>query len=218
MNHYGSMSAVDRMIHHQLVGRGIADQRVLEVMRQVPREEFVPAEQIGSAYDDCALPIGLGQTISQPYVVALMTECLEPRPGLKVLEIGTGSGYQTAVLAKLGMRVFTVERVKPLLDEAFERLLGLGIKDVQFRFGDGTRGWPEFVPFDRILITAGAPAVPDGLLLEQLAEGGLAVLPAGPEDGQMLYQIRRQGDKLLRKDVCAVRFVKLIGEGAWGDE
>jgi protein-L-isoaspartate(D-aspartate) O-methyltransferase len=212
-----SLSAAERMIHHQLIARGITDERVLEAMRSVPRESFVPPDVRDRAYDDNALPIGWGQTISQPYIVALMTQELQPQPGLKVLEIGTGSGYQAAVLAKLGMRVCTIERLKRLLDLTFDRLASLGIRHVHFRHGDGTRGWPEEAPFDRILITAGAPSMPADLLLSQLADGGVAVLPVGPMDAQMLLCIRRKGEELVRKDLCAVRFVKLVGEGAWED-
>ncbi len=218
MKLFSTMSPKDRMIEHHLVARGIRDERVLSVMRGVPRERFVPEEFQRDAYDDCAMSIGCGQTISQPYIVALMTEKLEPAAGQRVLEIGTGSGYQTAVLAALGMEVYSVERVKTLLDEAFERLSTLGYRNVKYRFGDGTRGWPEYAPFDRILIAAGAPDLPRELLLGQLADNGIAVLPVGPVDAQMLVQVRRQGQELITSHLCGVRFVKLIGEGAWDDE
>ena len=161
-------------------------------------------------------PIGhWSQTISQPYMVALMTQRLEIAPEHRILEIGTGSGYQTAILSKLGTEVFTMERVKPLLDQAWERLMDLDCRNVHFRFGDGTLGWREAAPFDRILFTAGAPQVPERMLLEQLIDGGIAVLPIGPEEQQMLVRIIRQGDELDRQDICACRFVKLIGEHGW---
>ncbi|MFI5380311.1 MAG: protein-L-isoaspartate(D-aspartate) O-methyltransferase [Tepidisphaerales bacterium] len=218
MKLFSSMSAKDRMIQQHLIARGVVDDRVLHAMRSVPRERFVPEESQSEAYEDCAMSIGHGQTISQPYIVALMTEKLEPAAGLRVLEVGTGSGYQTAVLAALEMQVYTMERVKPLLDETFERLASLGIKGVRYRFGDGTKGWPEHAPFDRILIAAGAPELPRHLLLEQLADAGVAVLPAGPMEAQSLLQVRRQGPELITKVLCGVRFVKLVGEGAWDDE
>lgn len=203
------------MIRQQLVDKGIRDGRVLEAMRSIPRELFFPALDRRDAYADRAAPIGHGQTISQPYMVALMTERLDVQPNHRVLEIGTGSGYQTAILARLAGEVYTVERVKPLLDAAFDRLLGMGIRNVHYRFGDGTTGWPEAAPFDRILITAGAPAVPRKLLLGQLKEGGIAVLPVGPHEEQMLVEIRRQGDQLRLTDVCSCVFVKLIGQEGW---
>lgn len=218
MKLFSSMSAKDRMIQQHLIGRGILDERVLQAMRSVPREKFVPEESQSEAYEDCAMSIGHGQTISQPYIVALMTEKLEPAAGLRVLEVGTGCGYQTAVLAALGMEIHTIERVKSLLDEAFERLEAMNIKRVRYRYGDGTRGWPEHAPFDRILIAADAPELPRNLLLEQLADGGVAVLPVGPMEAQMLLQVRRQGLELLTRNLCGVRFVKLVGEGAWDDE
>src|SRR5207237_20430 len=143
---------------------------------------------------DRAAPIGHGQTISQPYIVALMSQSLEIEAGSKVLEIGTGSGYHTAILAKLAGGVYSIERVKPLLDVAFERLYSLNLRNVHFRHGDGTRGWSEQAPFDRILIAAGAPHLPQALLLSHLAEGGLAVLPVGLQDEQMLVQVCRRGN------------------------
>src|SRR5690606_2150689 len=158
-------AAVERMISRQLVGRGIHDSRVLEAMRQVPREHFMPPELAASAYEDHASPIGHGQTISQPYIVALMSEALDAQASHRVLEIGTGSGYQTAILAQLASEVFSIERVKPLLDAAWEKIHELGIRNVQFRHGDGTAGWPEKAPFDRILAAAAAPKLPDELLL-----------------------------------------------------
>jgi len=209
------MSPLERMIQQQVVERGIRDERVLDALRAVPREQFFQEESKQSAFADRAAPIGHGQTISQPYMVALMSQRLDLRPQHRVLEIGTGSGYQTAVLCHLAGDVYTVERVKPLLDAAFERVLGLGLRNVHFRHADGTLGWPDAAPFDRILITAGAPELPRNLLLGQLKEGGVAVLPVGPQDDQMLVEVRRSGNDLKVTELCACRFVKLIGEEGW---
>lgn len=211
-------SPQDRMIQDQLVGRGIRDQRVIDAMRTIPREHFFPDAIRQHAYADKAAPIGHGQTISQPYIVALMTQRLSLTGNERVLELGTGSGYQAAVLAKLAAEVWTVERVKPLLDEAFERILSLGLRNVHFRHGDGTAGWPEKAPFDRILITAGAPTLPRDLLLSSLTDGGLAILPVGPQEHQMLVEIHRHGTDLASTDICACRFVKLIGREAWTEK
>ncbi len=208
-------SALDVMIQQQVVDRGIRTPRVLEALRAVPRDLFFPEENRDEAFADRAAPIGHGQTISQPYMVALMTDRLELSPEHSVLELGTGSGYQTAILSQLVAEVYTMERVKPLLDEAFDRVLGLGLRNVHFRHGDGTRGWPGDMMFDRILITAGAPQVPEMLLRKQLKDGGLAVLPVGPNDHQMLVAIRREGDKLISTDIVPCRFVKLIGNEGW---
>jgi protein-L-isoaspartate(D-aspartate) O-methyltransferase len=209
---------LEQMIRQQVIERGITDVRVLDALRAVPRDKFFAEDLADEAYADRAAPIGHGQTISQPYMVALMTERLDAKGDHKVLEIGTGSGYQTAVLAQLCHKVYSIERVKPLLDEAFHRLSDLGIRNVHFRLGDGTLGWPDAAPFDRILIAAGAPVLPQQLLLEQLADGGLAVLPVGPEDEQMLVVVKRDGKKLHTTDVCPCRFVKLIGREGWEPE
>jgi protein-L-isoaspartate(D-aspartate) O-methyltransferase len=147
-----------------------------------------------------------------------MTTHLNVAPSHRVLEIGTGSGYHTAVLAKLASDVFTVERLKPLLDEAWEKLMALEIRNVHYRFGDGTAGWPEAAPFDRILIGAGAPQLPTALLQSQLIDGGIAVLPIGPSDEQMLVEVRSNGGHLQTAEICPCRFVKLIGREGWGDE
>jgi protein-L-isoaspartate(D-aspartate) O-methyltransferase len=208
-------SPMERMIQQQMIDRGIRDERLLAALRSVPREPFFPDDAREEAYADRATPIGHGQTISQPYMVALMTQRLDVRDGHRVLEIGTGSGYQTAILCKLAKEVWSIERVKPLLDEAFERLMTLNVRNVHFRYGDGTRGWPEAAPFDRILVAAGAPAMPKKLMLEQLVEGGVAVIPVGPFDEQMLQVVRREGDDLKVTDVCPCRFVKLIGDEGW---
>jgi protein-L-isoaspartate(D-aspartate) O-methyltransferase len=212
------LSPLERMIQQQVIERGITDERVIAAMREIPRERFFKADVKGEAYAGRATPIGHGQTISEPYIVALMTHRLDVHPEHKVLELGTGTGYQTAVLSKLAGQVYSVERVKPLLDQAFERILDLGLRNVHFRHADGTLGWPEKAPFDRIIITAGAPELPRELLLSQLADGGIAVLPAGPEDDQMLLEVRRQGDELSTTDICPCRFVKLIGKQGWPEK
>ncbi len=205
------------MVQEQLVERGIDDARVLAAIRSVPREHFFTEEMRAEAYADRAAPIGHGQTISQPYMVGLMTQRLGVESGHRVLEVGTGSGYQTAILAQLSGVVYTIERVKPLLDEAFERLMQLGIRNIHLRYGDGTLGWPEAAPFDRVVITAGARELPTSLLREQLVDGGIAVLPVGDIHEQMLVEVRRQGDSLQTADICACRFVKLIGRSGWSE-
>jgi len=209
------MTPQEQMIRQQIIERGIKDERVIAGLRAIPRERFFLSDSKEAAYADRAASIGHDQTISQPYMVALMTARLQVSPEQKVLEIGTGSGYQTAILCKLAREVYSIERIKPLLDEAFERLLSLEIRNVHFRFGDGTRGWPEAAPFDRILIAAGAPKLPEAFLKSQLTDGGIAVLPVGPADEQMLIEVVRDGDKLISSDICACRFVKLIGAEGW---
>lgn len=200
----------DAMIRSQIIERSITDARVIDALRHTPRERFVTPAEAGHAYQDRPLPIGHEQTISQPYIVALMSERLELRPHHRVLEIGTGSGYQTAVLARLAADVFTVERIKPLLDSAFERLCALGLRNVHFRFGDGMEGWPEKAPFDRIVLTAAPESIPTKLLLDQLSDGGLCVLPVGPSDSQMLRVVVRRGNVLESNAICPVRFVPII--------
>ena len=217
MNEVGEMTPQELMIR-TIIERGISDERVLAAMRAVPRERFFLPDIRNSAYADRAAPIGHDQTISQPSLVALMTARLRLTADHKVLELGTGSGYHTAILSKLAREVYSMERIKPLLDEAFERLLTLEIRNVHFRFGDGTHGWPEAAPFDRILIGAGAPKIPEALLKSQLADGGIAVLPIGPLDEQMLIEVSRKSDQLIRTDICACRFVKLIGSEGWAAE
>src|SRR5450432_242784 len=218
MNRLVQTSSQDVMIQTQVIDRGIDDERVLAAMRAVPRDRFFPEQSRNEAFADRAAPIGFGQTISQPYIVALMTQRLDVYADHKVLEIGTGSGYQTAILARLAHEVYTIERIKPLLDEAWERVMDLGIRNAHFRNADGTTGWKEAGPFDRIVITAGAPALPRQLLLSNLKENGIAVLPVGPIDEQMLVQVRRHGDKLESTDISPCRFVKLIGEEGWKEE
>jgi protein-L-isoaspartate(D-aspartate) O-methyltransferase len=208
----------EKMIRSQVIQRGIRTPRVIEALRAVPREKFFPRDSEEDPYADQPAPIGFGQTISQPYIVALMTDALRLSNEHRVLEIGTGSGYQTAILAVLAKEVWSIERIKPLLDDAFERVSSLGLKNTHFRHADGTLGWPEAAPFDRILVAAGAPNTPRQLLLSQLADGGIAVLPIGPQDSQVLMRITRQGDDLVSEELCPCRFVKLIGQEGWHDE
>ena len=198
-----------RMVEQQLKAHGIKDERVLAAMAKIPREEFVPADQRGDAYEDGPLPIGNGQTISQPYVVALMTAVLAPRRRDAVLEIGTGSGYQTAVLARLAARVYTVERLPDLLVEAEARFQRLGLTNIETRLGDGARGWPERAPFQGILVTAAAPRIPPPLL-EQLALGGRLVIPLGDLATQELVIVTRGPDGWTERRAGGVRFVPLV--------
>ncbi len=205
------------MVERQLRRRGICDEVVLAAMLHVPRHHFVAADHIRSAYADKALPTAKGQTISQPYMVALMTESLMVRAGLKILEIGTGSGYQTAILAHIGGDVLSVERNGSLAESARLRLQGLGYGDsVKIVVGDGTRGWEQEAPFDRILVTAGAPRVP-GAYREQLVDGGRIVIPLGNQTVQQLTSLERHGDQWTRSESTACRFVPLIGAQGWDE-
>ena len=203
-------AARDAMVDRQIAGRGVTDPAVLAAMRAVPRHEFVPQELRSRAYLDSPLPIGLEQTISQPYIVALMTELAAPRRGARVLEIGTGSGYQAAVLARLGAKVYSIEIVEPLGRRAAETLKRLGYQGVQTRIGDGYQGWKELAPFDAIVVTAAPPRVPEPLK-QQLAIGGRLVVPVG-EDNQELLVITRTRDGFAEKRVLPVRFVPMTGE------
>ena len=201
------------MVEDQLAapGRDIRDALVLAVMREVPRHEFVPEAQRPFAYADSALPIGHGQTISQPFIVAFMTEQLAPRPGDRVLEIGTGSGYQAAVLARLVREVFTIEIVEPLGRRAAADLARLGFTNVQVRMGDGYLGWPEAAPFDAIIVTCAPEAVP-APLVAQLREGGRMIIPVGPQGGpQQLYRLEKRGGRLEQTAVLPVAFVPMTG-------
>jgi protein-L-isoaspartate(D-aspartate) O-methyltransferase len=199
------------MVEKQIRRRGVRDTRVLEAMERVPRHRFITGDYRQLAYDDSALPIEANQTISQPYMVAAMTEALEPAPDSRVLEVGTGSGYQTAVLAEIVERVYTVERVEELAERARAILDELGYRNVEYRVGDGSRGWPEMAPFDGILVTAAAVTVPDPLL-RQLANGGRLVIPVGGPPDQDLYQIRREGNSYERRFLTRCRFVPLVEE------
>ena len=206
--------ARDRMVDKQIRSRGVKAPRVLDAMRAVPRHCFVPEGLIDSAYEDHPLNIGSGQTISQPYIVALMTELLNLQPGDRVLEIGTGSGYQTAVLATLAGVVTSVERLEELADAARGRLAGLGYDNVQVHRSDGTLGFPEEAPYDAIVVTAAAPHVPEALT-EQLADGGRLVCPVGPRMTQRLVRIVRRGSVLEQNEGIGCVFVPLVGENGW---
>jgi protein-L-isoaspartate(D-aspartate) O-methyltransferase len=202
------------MVQRQLARRGIRDQRVLTALEQVAREVFVPEGIRDSAYEDRALPVDCGQTISQPYIVGKMTEQLALATSDHVLEIGTGTGYQTAILAELAAEVFTIERHAELSVLASERLNRLGYANIRYRHGDGTIGWTEHAPYDAIIVTAGAPSVPRELQL-QLAEGGRLVIPVGDERTQTLYTLRRRRDKFVQEAGIGCRFVKLVGAAGW---
>lgn len=207
----------DRMVRDQLERRSISDASVLDAMRSVPRERFIPAEARSRAYQDHALAIGEAQTISQPYMVAAMTEALHPGSGDRVLEIGTGSGYQAAVLAHLAAEVFTVERIERLADRARRLLEELGVGNVRFKVGDGTLGWPEEAPFDGILVTAASPSAPDPLMDQLEPEGGRLVIPVGDRNLQELVRIERRGTQYTTERLMGCRFVPLLGQEGWKD-
>lgn len=202
------------MVRTQLIPRGIKDPRVLEAMGRVPRHLFIDGPARLNAYDDMALPIGGGQTISQPYMVAIMTELLELKGTEKVLEIGTGSGYQAAVLSELSKEVYTVERVPELAERTAARFRELFYTNIQSRVGDGTLGWPELSPFDRIIVTAASPLIPKPLI-EQLADGGILVIPVGSRYSQQLLKIIRTSEGLREEYHTPCVFVPLIGEYGW---
>jgi protein-L-isoaspartate(D-aspartate) O-methyltransferase len=205
------------MVATQLRRRGIADERVLAAMSDLPRESFVDPDIRPYAYDDAALPISAGQSISQPYMVARMTELLAVRPGDHILEIGTGSGYQAAVLATLGARVLSIERYTELADAARDRLTALGLAEsVEVRVGDGSLGAPDDGPFDGIVVTAAAPRIHEALL-EQLVDGGRLVIPVGPRDHQRLIVATRHGDEWDQRWEGDCVFVPLVGAGGWPD-
>lgn len=205
-----------RMVKDHIAGRGISDERVLAAMKSVHRERFVPGDMVQFSYEDHPLPIGLGQTISQPYIVALMAEAAEISPTDKVLEVGTGSGYGAAVVSHLAAEVWTIERLDDLAETSRNQLSAEGVENVHVVVGDGTLGWPDEAPYDAIIVTAGAPAVPSALR-DQLAVGGRLILPSGPErHGQTLLRVRRvTDDRYETEDLGLVRFVPLIGEQGW---
>lgn len=213
-NEHSRQGERDWMVDTQIVGGGITDPRVVAAMRRVPRHHFIPDYESEDAYGDFPLPIGHAQTISQPFIVAYMTEALKLQPGEKVLEIGTGSGYQAAILAELGVKVFTIEIVKPLAQYARENLSKLGYDNVWVRAGDGYQGWPEESPFDAIIITAAPDHVPSPLL-EQLAVGGRLILPVG-DYLQNLVLIRRTEEGYQRTELLPVRFVPMTGQAEKG--
>lgn len=206
-------AARERMVRDQLASpwRGITNPRVLTVMGKVPRHEFVPEEFRSQAYADHPVPIGHGQTISQPYIVAFMTEQLEPTPADRVLEIGTGSGYQAAVLAGLVKEVYTIEIIEPLAKRAEADLKRLSYTNVHVRAGDGYKGWPKAAPFDAIIVTCAPERVPQPLV-EQLKDGGRMIIPVGPAGDQQLVLLRKQGGRLEKLAVLPVRFVPMTGE------
>ena len=208
-------TARQTMVTEQLVVRGIRDRRVLDAFVKVPRHEFVREEDVERAHEDHPLPIGGAQTISQPYMCAYMTERLALTGSERVLEIGTGSGYQAAILAELCREVYTVERVADLSSSAQARLEGLGYGNVRYRIGDGSVGWPEEAPFDRIMVTAGAPKVPKALV-DQLGPDGILVIPVGGENVQRLTEVCRRGDRVEELALCQCAFVKLVGRQGWG--
>ncbi len=220
MGHSGSDAneqfdlARQAMVQQQLRQKGIRDERVLAAMATVPREAFVRPQDKSLAYDDRALPIEWCQTISQPYIVGLMSQWLDVHEQHKVLEIGTGSGYQAAILAKLARHVYTLERLAALSRDARTRLMDLGLTNVTCLVGDGSRGFPSFGPYDRIITTAAAPTVP-AALLEQLADAGKLVIPVGSHEEQVLTLVERQASRFIETPGIACRFVPLIGEQAW---
>jgi protein-L-isoaspartate(D-aspartate) O-methyltransferase len=204
------------MVEYQLIPRRIASPAVLDSFRKIPRHLFVPSHLVSKAYADGPLPIGFDQTISQPYIVAIMTESAEIQSHDRVLEIGTGSGYQAAILSQLASEVYTIERIEELAHTALKRFQELKLNNIFTKVGDGSMGWKEKAPFDAILVTAGAPVVP-GSLIEQLKEGGRLIIPVGDEMFQQLLRIRKpsQGGAITQEILEAVRFVPLIGKEGW---
>lgn len=207
----------EAMVREQLAARDVRDERLLAAFRRVPREALAPEVPLEEIYADHPSPIGHGQTISQPYMVALMLQPLHLAGTERVLEIGTGSGYQAALLAELSAEVFTVERIPELADAARARLAALGYSNIRFRTGDGTMGWPEEAPYDAIVVSAGARGIPPPLIA-QLADGGRLIIPVGEAGYQELALIERKGADYSRKDLGGCRFVKLIGQEGWREE
>lgn len=207
----------NRMINAQLIARGISDEKVLNAFKKIPRHEFVPEENKPDAYEDCPLPIGKGQTISQPYMAALMTELLKLKDDSRVLEIGTGSGYQTAILCDIAAEVYSIERIPYLAERAGKILNGLGYKNFKINTGDGSTGWAEHSPYDGILVTAGAPKIPESLVA-QLKESGRLVVPVGNSFSQVLTLVEKKGRSFNTEQVCGCVFVPLIGKDGWRDQ
>jgi protein-L-isoaspartate(D-aspartate) O-methyltransferase len=206
--------ARERMVNNQLAYRGIKDKGVLRAMGKIHRHLFVEEALIAEAYNDHPLPIGHKQTISQPYIVALMTEALELTGKEKTLEIGTGSGYQTAILAELSEKVYTIERIRPLMEQARALLNELGYTNILFKSYDGTLGWEEYAPFDAVIITAGAPKIPDPLL-NQLSDGARMIIPIGDRFSQELIKVTKVKDDYKEQNLGGCRFVDLIGAHGW---
>ena len=209
----------NRMVDIQIAGRGVSDQHVLDAMRRVPREAFVGGGVEEFAYEDAPLPIGEGQTISQPYIVALMIEAAEVKPAERVLEVGAGSGYAAAVMSEIGARVYAIERLPALAEAARERFRALRLDNIELRVGDGTRGWPEAAPFDAILVAAGAPEIPSALK-QQLGVGGRLIIPVGsvPRYQTLVKLMRRSETHYEEEDLGVVAFVPLIGEQGWVED
>ncbi len=214
MQTYPRAEERSRMVERQIQARGVTDPRVLAAMREIPRHLFIPPPYDESAYEDNPLPIGDGQTISQPYIVALMTELLSPRLDDNVLEIGAGSGYQAAILSALAWQVTTIERIPSVAELARKNLAALGVTNVRIIVGDGTLGFPESAPYNGIIITAATPSVPSPLI-DQLADGGTLVAPVGGREVQELVTLTRRRKEILKSGHGGVRFVPLIGEHGW---
>ncbi|GAG48969.1 unnamed protein product, partial [marine sediment metagenome] len=215
MSHDFNLSR-EKMVKNQLITRGIKDKKVLQAMSKIPRHLFIEDALYGEAYNDHPVPIGEKQTISQPYIVALMTEALELKGDENTLEIGTGSGYQTAILAELSSRVYTIERIKSLLGNARKLLSQLGYDNILFKTFDGTLGWKEYAPFDAIMVTAGAPHLTQPLI-DQLADNGRMIIPVGDRYSQELIKVVRKGKELEQESLGGCRFVNLIGAHGWSD-
>jgi len=207
----------ERMVQQQLVAHGISNLRVLDAMRKTPRHLFLPDQAlVNRAYDSVPLPIGYGQTISQPYIVALMSQLLESEEGMKVLEVGTGSGYQAAVLSDMGLEVYSVERLRELFERTSKLLLHLKYRSIRLKLADGTHGWPEAGPYERIIVTAGGPSIPRPLV-EQLCDGGIMIIPVGKGRRQQeLVRVRKSGQDIETETLAPVSFVDLVGsQGGW---
>ncbi len=217
MNMPDAVELRNRMVEEQLIPRGIMNEKVLAAIRKIPRHLFIPGKSLENAYGDYPLPVGEGQTISQPYMVALMTQCLELEGGEKVLEIGTGSGYQAAILAEIAKEVYSMERFGSLAQNARSFLEGLGYKNIKIKAGDGTEGWSEFAPYDGIIVTAGTPSIPEPLL-EQLAEGGKMVIPVGGAFSQELILVRKTAGEISQEEICGCVFVPLVGKYGWKED
>jgi protein-L-isoaspartate(D-aspartate) O-methyltransferase len=204
----------ESMVEEQLIPRGINDPKVIEAMRRVPSHLFVPDSSLENAYSDYPLPIEDRQTISQPYMVALMTQSLGLRTGEKVLEIGTGSGYQAAILAELAREVYSIDRYADLAKKAGEILGRLAYTNINIKAGDGTEGWAEYAPYDAIIVTAGTPSIPQPLI-DQLAENGKLVVPVGGALSQTLILVKKEGGRMIQEEICGCVFVPLVGKYGW---
>jgi len=202
------------MVRSQLRARGIVNEQLLAAFQSTPRDRFVPADKVPQAYGDHPVPIGYGQTISQPLVVAMMIQELAPKRSHRILDVGAGSGYQTAILAALVKHVYAVERIAELSERAVAVMASINVSNVTLQTCDGSMGWPEEAPFDGVICGAGAPEVPVGWI-DQLVDGGRIVMPIGATDDQSLVVVEKQGRRTTRREVCKVRFVKLIGQESW---